>query len=381
MIIKKYLVDELREAMPLIKRDLGQDAVILNTKKIKVKKFLGIIKEQKLEVVAAIDPKNELKLDPPNKKTPEASKPLEQTATKESTERDQKNRLLDNELLSEIQHIKSFMIHAMDNGKLPEQLVLLNDLMTKQGISNDVKAHFMSRMMLKISQNPNCNKKDVLMWAREEMQYDLEAFHSEKIEHPKRMICFVGPTGVGKTTTIAKLAGELILQQGKKVGFITADTYRIAAVEQLQMYAEILGAPLEVAATSEELQSALEKLSHCDFILMDTAGRNYTQQEYILELEELLQSKVDIQKNLVLSLTSKYDDMIEIIEQFQSLPIDEIILTKKDETSSYGTVINLMYKYSTAIRYITTGQNVPDDIERLSPKTVLKYIFGEDAND
>src|SRR5690606_1803337 len=131
-----------------------------------------------------------------------------------------------------------------------------------------------------------------------------------------RVTCFIGPTGVGKTTTIAKLAASLLLKERKKVGFITTDTYRIAAVEQLKTYAGILGIPIEVVYTPADLELALERLNTCDVILMDTAGRNYLEKEFVNELEQLLGGAADIQTNLVISLTTKYTDVKSMLAGF-----------------------------------------------------------------
>ena len=172
-----------------------------------------------------------------------------------------------------------------------------------------------------------------------------------------------------------------MLREDKKVGLITSDTYRIAAVEQLKTYAGILNMPIKVVESSADLHDAMSDLSECDIILMDTAGRNYQQKQYIDDLERLLSDKNKIQINLVLSLTSKYEDMKKIIDNFQTIVMDQLLLTKKDETSSSGAILNLIYHYSIPIPYIANGQNVPDDILMVTPELIANFVLGEDEND
>ena len=203
-----------------------------------------------------------------------------------------------------------------------------------------------------MGQNSNYTEEQVYRLARTEM-IKLIKEHQKPIENKNpEIICFIGPTGVGKTTTIAKIAADYLLREDKKVGLITSDTYRIAAVEQLKTYANILNIPIEVVETAADLERAMSELRDCDVVLMDTAGRNYQQKQYIDDLEHLLSDKTKIQINLVLSLTSKYQDMVKIIDNFQTISMDQLLLTKQDETSTSGAILNLIYHYSIPIPYI-----------------------------
>ncbi|MDW7675076.1 MAG: GTPase, partial [Bacillota bacterium] len=193
----------------------------------------------------------------------------------------------------------------------------------------------------------------------------------------QKKVAFIGPTGVGKTTTIAKLAAHFTILEKKQVGLITADTYRIAAVEQLKTYAEIIGVPLEVVFTPEEMKRGLAKFAEKDIVLIDTAGRSHKNQLHMSELRSFLNydTTIDIEKVLVLSAASKNIDLYEIVDKYSSdIIIDKIIFTKLDETSTFGPLLNISYKSKKALSYLTTGQNVPDDIELANPQRIANII-------
>lgn len=197
------------------------------------------------------------------------------------------------------------------------------------------------------------------------------------IEKDVRYAFFFGPTGVGKTTTIAKLAAACMLKEKRKVGFITADTYRIAAVEQLKTYANILNVPFEVVFSPKEIPQAMERLSGCDLIFVDTAGRNYRNDEYVQGIRDLVVADQNSLNFLVLSLTSKYSDMKTIIRNFDDVPVSRVIFTKADETDAYGAMLNVAFETELSISYVTTGQNVPDDIIVATPRLIANMIMGE----
>ncbi|MDT2264619.1 AAA family ATPase [Paenibacillus larvae] len=189
------------------------------------------------------------------------------------------------------------------------------------------------------------------------------------------MIHFVGPTGVGKTTTIAKLAAEQVLKHHKKAGFITSDTYRISAVEQLRTYANILGVPLEVVFSPQNLPRAFEALQDVDVIFMDTAGRNFRKELAVSELNALLQSCGETETYLVLSLTTKYEDIRVITENFIKFGVDKVLFTKMDETATYGTLVNLKRDFQLPFSYLTDGQNVPDDITLADEDKIVELLL------
>jgi len=193
----------------------------------------------------------------------------------------------------------------------------------------------------------------------------------------KKVLFFVGPTGVGKTTTLAKLAAKLSIVDNKSVALITADTYRIAAVEQLKTYSEILGVPLTTIYESNELPTAIENYKNKDYILIDTAGRNHKDSELLNELNNLISFVDSPEVFLLISLTTGYKDVESIIKSYKFLRDYKLIFTKYDEASLIGNILNVKFLTSKQLSYITTGQGVPDDIEVANSEKIANYIVGE----
>ena len=189
-----------------------------------------------------------------------------------------------------------------------------------------------------------------------------------------KAIALLGTTGVGKTTTLAKIAAKFVLEQNATAAMITADTYRISAVDQLRTYSDILGLPLEVVYNPQELTAAVERHQNKDLILIDTAGRSQHNDFQMQELADFFSANPQIEKHLVISSTTKPADAKEIIKRFAAVKPEKIIITKIDETGGLGMVINLLRDEKLALSYITTGQSVPDDIE-IASADVLTNIF------
>lgn len=200
-------------------------------------------------------------------------------------------------------------------------------------------------------------------------------------EKGPQIVFFIGPTGVGKTTTIAKIASKFKVEQGKKVAFLTADTYRISATEQLRTYANILDAPLTVIYAPEEMAQAVEKLSEYDLVFVDTAGfshKNQAQREDTGKLLSVLGEQYRQEVYLVLSATTKYRDLKEICDMYKSMTDYSLVFTKLDETSAYGNLLNIKLYSGADVSYMTNGQNVPDDIEVFQSQEIVKKLLGGD---
>ena len=190
-----------------------------------------------------------------------------------------------------------------------------------------------------------------------------------------KVVALIGPTGVGKTTTLAKIAAKFVLEQGARVALITADTYRISAVEQLKTYSDILGLPLEIVYNPEALRKAIEKHKDKQLILIDTAGRSQYNEYQMKELSGLLSIDADIEKHLVMSATTKTSDGIELLENFSICQPDRVIFTKVDETGTHGIILNILHRRKVALSYITNGQSVPDDIEPASVERLAELLL------
>lgn len=193
--------------------------------------------------------------------------------------------------------------------------------------------------------------------------------------HGVRIAALLGTTGVGKTTTLAKIAAKFVLESQATAALITADTYRISAVEQLRTYSDILGLPLEIVYTPSELSKAIVKHRSKDLILIDTAGRSQHNDDQMRELRALLSINQRIEKHLVLSVTTKQSDAKAIIEKFSLCEPDRIIFTKADETETIGLIVNLLAKQKIGLSYLTNGQSVPDDILSATPENLADLLL------
>ncbi len=193
----------------------------------------------------------------------------------------------------------------------------------------------------------------------------------------QQRIAFVGPTGVGKTTTLAKIAASYLSAHSHSIALITIDTYRIAAVEQLKVYGEIMSLPVDVVITPEQLKSAIEKHQDKDLILIDTAGRSPRDEFCIAELSTFLSPDLNIDKHLVLSATTRETELLNIIERFSGLGIANTIFTKIDECSSLGVLLNTQYENSNPLSYVTDGQRVPEDLIEVSQNRVAELIMSQ----
>jgi flagellar biosynthesis protein FlhF len=194
-----------------------------------------------------------------------------------------------------------------------------------------------------------------------------------------RVLFFIGPTGVGKTTTIAKIASKCKVESNYRVAFITADTYRIAATEQLRVYADILDAPMDIVYSPEDLNGAISKLTDQELIFVDTAGfshKNETQRMDMKRMIKGLSDEYEKEVYLVLSATTKYKDLLEIVDIYHEISDFKLIFTKLDETTAYGNILNIKLYSGADLSYITNGQNVPADLEVFNTQKIVKQLLG-----
>lgn len=388
MKIKKFIAPSMPEAMKQIRSELGSEAVILNSKIVQTGGFLGFFTKRKIEVIAAIDPTPKV---PPQQtvkqKTPtiireNLLKKTEQADTsKEKTMSVDANEQI--ELLQEITELKNLMRELQTNGRTnttvyPDVLQQVSQLLIDQEIDPYIHNELMNELVEKwftVDKKPTY--PEVIKWLKELMVKRISHLPFGEISYHKKYINVVGPTGVGKTTTLAKMAAIAVLKHKKKVAFITTDTYRIAAIDQLKTYAKILCVPLEVCYTMEDFKQATEKFSNFDIVFIDTAGRNFRNQQYVDDLQQMIQFDNQMETLLVLSLTSKQKDMEAIYEQFSKIQINKLIFTKVDETANYGQIVNMIEKYDVGVAYLTNGQDVPDDILAVNPNVVTNTIVGD----
>jgi flagellar biosynthesis protein FlhF len=430
--VKRYVVDSMPDALEKIRIDLGKDAIILNSKPIRTGGLFGLFTKQRIEVVAAVDDKGAERAasaSPASQPDPSA---LPQTgsyaakqayqkaatvtagqATAESEPPGIDTRLTheatadsarqaasrpdhsqakrapsmaaaadSKQLADEVRDMRQVFDKLLVNGlssQLPPAIQAVQAHLVRQEVAEEVTADIIRQVLL--------HGEPSAQWTEEEAKRAAARIIAERVEQASpmpsriesgvRYAFFFGPTGVGKTTTIAKLAADSMLKDKRRIGFITADTYRIAAVEQLKTYANILNVPLEVIFSPKEIVQAKERLSGCDLIFVDTAGRNFRNDEYVQGIRELLRHDADCLNFLVLSLTAKYSDIKAIIRNFDDVPVSRVIFTKADETEAYGAMLNVAYETGLPFSYITTGQNVPDDIVAATPALVANMIMGD----
>ncbi|OZV12920.1 hypothetical protein CIW83_06830 [Tissierella sp. P1] len=201
------------------------------------------------------------------------------------------------------------------------------------------------------------------------------------VNEEQKVIFFIGPTGVGKTTTLAKIAANFVLKNKYDIGLITSDTYRIAAVEQLKIYSDILQLPLEIAYNKEEMIKGIDHFQNKDIILVDTAGRNHNDLGQVEELKEILNTVKKKEVFLLVSATTDYKVLESVIDKYNFLDEYKLIITKIDEAENYGNILNIKHIANKELSYFTTGQNVPDDIQIIDVENIVKKLIEENNND
>lgn len=384
MVIKKYTANNMNEALTRIRYELGKNAVIISQRKIRKPGIAGFFSGKIVEVTAAVE-NSSMKKETPSFSNMERQsninssiENLKKLMAKEieaknnqsrnnigQKEQKEQNNINVSSLENEMNEMKKLLNTVVNNTRKEEQedklLTLLKEL--------DIDLDYYSELKKRIGD------KDI----NEELKKIVSDDIKIATDDLKGKVVLVGPTGVGKTTTIAKLAGKLSLIDKKKVGLITVDTYRIGAVEQLKTYAEIMNIPFKVVITMKEMEEAVESMEDCDVVLIDTTGRSSKNSMQISELRAFIEKAEPDYISLVISSITKNRDINIILEGYKELNYNDIIITKLDETSVYGSLYNIERMSNKPIRFITTGQNVPDDIKNPSKEEIVKFIFGEES--
>ena len=424
MTIKKFQGATEEEAIEQAKQELGEDAVVMNVKEIRPKGILRTFKKSLYEVTAAVEEKDNradagmalrnaqkthetinVTADEPIQIPPVAAPAMdpakaEQNAIefiKRNANLLKKDDVVERERIEEklenLQSILEKQMAAEKKKEKEEDNFIKSDSKKNDNfafvkmlyatlIDNEVDEKYINQIMDEIEKaNWNGNSIDhILSNIYQKMILKFGQPHGIDLTGVKpKVVFFVGPTGVGKTTTLAKIASRLKVDQGKKIAFLTADTYRIAAAEQLRIYANILDTSLSIIYSAEELNHGMEQLEEVDVVLVDTAGFSHKSQTLKEDVKNLIQSldaRYSRETYLVLSATTKYNDLKEIADIYKEISDYKIIFTKLDETTTYGNILNIKLYSNAEVSYITNGQNVPDDIEIFNSQKIVKRLLG-----
>lgn len=404
MIIKKFEGTTENEAIMKAKDELGGSAVIMNIKTTKPKGLFRFLKKTTVEVTAAVEEKTPESVDKTVSRQSEnaqkATRLIEEAIRRQNEAKETQaaqsesvaiERKLDNLTDMIEKNIATEKREIVQEEKVEEKSKevqpksrnkKIKDLLYNQFINNEVDENYAHMLLEEVDQIP---EKDAALDAILSKVYQrivLKLGQPQVVsigEGKKPRVCFfVGSTGVGKTTTIAKIASIFKLEKKANVALITSDTYRIAAVEQLKTYANILSVPIRVVYSAEEMQKTIEDYASYDLILVDTAGRSPKNQQQCDELSELLNSVDEELREvyLVLSATTKYKDLKQIVSTYADMADYRLVFTKLDETSCYGNILNIRLHTGAPLSYVTCGQVVPDDLDTLNAQTIAKQLLG-----
>ncbi len=410
MIIKKFTGKTEAEATEAAKKELGSTLVIMNVREVKKKGLFAFLSPKQMEVTAALEEEaparpqygsilrtaadKEIRTEQQNllaknsaenieKKLDSLQTLLESQLNNRQPEKDESAKAQDVPEAEGKEEKSSDMAAAekKEEEENPEQDKFIRLLYNKM-LDNEMDEKYVNSILEDASKTKKADLPFDYLLANIYQKMVLKFGKSEGItpsEEGPRIVLFIGPTGVGKTTTIAKLAGRYCVEEKKKVALLTADTYRIAAAEQLRTYANILETPFRVIYTSEELQAAVDDYWDCDYIFIDTAGRSHQNTDQLEKMKKMvaaLKKPEQYQVFLVLSATTKYRDLQKIADCYGKIADFELIFTKLDETEAVGNLLNMKLYTDAPIAYVTCGQNVPDDMEAFNPQKTVKQILG-----
>ena len=279
-------------------------------------------------------------------------------------------------LEDELAQMKTMLASMMAESK-PKEIVSIRDALRRQDVRDELCEDLSGKIPIADANLDSLDPRatEVLAGYLAQVMKFTDGLHPGT--HGARVFAFIGTTGVGKTTTLAKIAAHFVLEQNLKGALITADTYRISAVEQLKKYAEILGLPVEVVYSAADLRKAITRHRSKDFILVDTAGRSQYNEFQMDELKDFLAAHPRMEKHLVVSATTKEQDAAQIIERFAPCHPDRIIFTKTDETQTVGMVLNLLADHSLPLSFLSNGQSVPDDIIPATAERLAELLLRE----
>lgn len=374
MHVKKFYANSMPEAMSAIRAELGSDAIILQSRKTRQPGVLGFFKPARLEVTAAVD-KDLRDFPQPSRGAADDVRKMRRELT------DLKLALAQVSKDQTTKQMAQTSRHQLGQYTMPPRIASLDgwyNRLLDQGMTVEVTQQIIQSVADELSR-----------WALDNENVLNEHLHwhlGRRLKKPKPLtvtrgatpvVFLIGPTGVGKTTTIAKLAADFTRNQKAKVLMVTADTFRVAAIPQFKAFGEILGIPTAVVYSPQKLQEIVAKNSEYDLILVDTPGRNQRSQDEVKEVMEFLDAIPTKTVHLTIAASTQFQDMRQIYTAFGQINVDGFIFTKTDEATSFGAAYSLACETQTPLSYLTTGQQVPSDIEIASAERVIDLLVGD----
>ncbi len=407
MIIKKFQAKTENEAVEAAKKELGSNVVVMNVRNTKKKGLFSFLKPQLVEITVAVEEDTERKepvrtadarsitealgkiapIVERSEKEKSASEPSfsDKTVKNDKVIVDRLNNienLIEEKLTKPEEPVKKEETTDKDKKEEKDELKVFFDLLLKTMLDNEVEREYATSIIDETARvtKPGTPFDVALAGIYQKMILKFgKASVISPAENGPKTVFFVGPTGVGKTTTIAKIASKFSVELKKKVALLTADTYRIAAAEQLRTYANILEVPFRIIYTIEEMESALKDFKNFDYVFVDTAGHSHQNEEQKNVMGSFIHSVdgiVEREVYLVVSATTKYRDLMSIADAYSTITDYKLIFTKLDETTALGNLLNLKLYTGADLSYITCGQNVPDDIEDFNAQSTVKNLLG-----
>lgn len=398
MIIKKFTAKTEREAIENARKELGEGVVVMNVKPVKNKGLFAFLKSPMVEVTVALEEESEKytaavsainnviassqnieKEEKVEKKAP-VIETIEKRDSAIEEKLDSLQSLLEQQLQKpEEKKEEKAAEEPKEESETDKFMHLLHDTMLQNEVDEKYAQEIIDEIELINKPNMPFDYALANIYQKMILKFGKPSGIEPASNGGIKLVFFIGPTGVGKTTTIAKIASKFRVDEKKKVALLTADTYRIAAAEQLRTYANILEVPFRVIYTVEEINKALEDFKGYDYIMIDTAGhshQNNTQKDNMRNIIHSVDDIVEKEVHLVLSATTKYRDLISIADSYKEMADYKLIFTKLDETTTLGNLLNLRLYTGASLSYVTYGQNVPDDIEDFNPQKTVKRLLG-----
>lgn len=370
MQIKRYETAHIPEATSRIKKELGPDAIILSMKRLSDT-------PPRIEILAARDDKTErptLTKSRLNETTHQQEDILSSFAAEilqiKSSVEDLKQKLSHGQELTDLRETMDVLLDNLSIG-YPEHIKNIYKRLTNNGVSRPKAVGLINTIIREYSGSVDTQEKGEII-----VQQLISRSLPQTNRQEGRIKVFIGPTGIGKTTTLAKLAAHYSIERKMKVGIITTDTFRIGATEQLKIYGNIMGLPVEIAPGREIFNRSLARFEDKDMILVDTPGRNQSDNRYLMDLKHTLGSNA--QSVLLLSPVANREYLLNTANRFRSFNYDSIILTKVDECNHIGSMYDVIDEIGKPVSHVTTGQNVPNDIEKASPEGLARMILTTD---